>query len=303
MDEGARFITLPDGRRLCYSEYGDPSGAPVLYFHGTPGSRFEAIYADDPARRAGLRIIAPDRPGFGGSDYLRNRQFDDWPRDVAALADSLGIGRFALVALSGGGPHALACAAVLGDRITAIAIVSSAGPVEAYIARSRSRVGRWLRRAGLPLVRLGMRFGVRVMAFALRRTSAERMSRYPDPRVLARPDVREAFRNELLEGLRPGVRGAQHEFNLHTRSWRFDLGSVRLPVHFWHGTADRIVKIDVGRYLAARIPNCRARILEGEGHLLIIDHIVEVLAAVSGVPAESPPAAPSPSHTGGTASR
>ena len=89
-----RFLGLPDGRRLGYTEFGDPSGIPVFAFHGTPGSRFMFRIVHEPARRLGLRIIAPDRPGFGLSDYQENRTLSDWAADVRALADKLGLDRF-----------------------------------------------------------------------------------------------------------------------------------------------------------------------------------------------------------------
>jgi pimeloyl-ACP methyl ester carboxylesterase len=275
-------ITLADGRRLAYAEYGYAAGTPVFYFHGSPGSRLEAKYADQAARLAGARIIAPDRPGYGASDFQRGRRFSDWPKDVGALADALGIETFAIVGLSGGAPHALACAVAMPDRVTRVAIVSGAGPIDAYIARSRSRVGRFFRRAGLPVVRIAIGIGVRFMRWSLRRTSAARMSTYPDRRVLARLDVREQWREDLLEGLRPGPRGAVHEFGLHTRPWPFAIEDVRLAVRLWHGEADVIVRADIGRYVAARLPECDATFIADEGHLLIVDHIGEVLEAIGG---------------------
>lgn len=282
MSDGARAITLPDGRQLSYEEYGDPHGEAVFYFHGSPGSRLEGRLAHDVARRERLRIIAPERPGYGNSDFQRNRHFDDWPADVAALADALGIREFAVVGLSGGGPHVVACSIALRDRITAAAIVSGAGPIDAYYARSKSRVGRWMRKAAMPVARFFIKGGVRLLPWALRRKSAADMNTRVDKRVLSRIEERERFRTDLLEALRPGSRGAVQEFDLHTRSWPFALQDVPMRVHLWHGTADVLVPIDIGRYVAAHIPNCQARILTGEGHLLIIDHITEVLAAIAG---------------------
>ena len=271
---------LPDGRVLSYAEYGDGAGTPVFYFHGSPGSRLEARLTDEAARRLRLRIIAPERPGYGDSTFQEGRTFADWPSDVEALADGLGIDRFAVLGLSGGGPHVAACAAMLPDRLTAAAIVSGAGPVDAYIARSQSRAGRFLRRATLPLVRIWTSFGIRLMAAGLRRTPARRMSTYVDPRVLSRLEAREAFRDELLEGLRPGTRGARHEFGLHLRPWPFALSDVAVDVQLWHGTADRIVKEDIGRYVATHLPQCRATFIEGEGHLMIVERIEEILRVV-----------------------
>ena len=108
-----RFLGLPDGRRLGYTEFGDPLGIPLCAFHGTPGSRFMFRLVHETARRLGLRIIAPDRPGFGLSDYQENRTLADWADDVRALADKLGLARFGVAGISGGGPYVAACAALL----------------------------------------------------------------------------------------------------------------------------------------------------------------------------------------------
>ena len=98
-----RDITLPDGRRLAYAEFGTPDGRPVLYFHGAPSSRLEPLLVGDDAWRAhGLRVIAPDRPGVGLSDFLPKRGFSQWPNDVVALADALGLERFGVIGMSGG---------------------------------------------------------------------------------------------------------------------------------------------------------------------------------------------------------
>src|SRR5262245_52528836 len=101
-DAGLRTITLSDGRTLAYAEYGAPRGSPVFHFHGTPGSRLQGRLLDAAAVAANVRLICPDRPGFGESDFLKKRRFLDWARDVRELADHLGIDRFAVSGLSGG---------------------------------------------------------------------------------------------------------------------------------------------------------------------------------------------------------
>ena len=124
----SQTILLPDGRTLGFADYGDPGGRPLFYCHGWPGSRLQARTIDEHGRRRGLRVIAPDRPGIGLSDARPGRGFSDWPADIAGLADSLRIDRFLLLGISGGGPYALAAAALLPDRIDAVAVVSGAPP-------------------------------------------------------------------------------------------------------------------------------------------------------------------------------
>ena len=104
-------VTLPDGRELAYEEYGDPAGFPVLSFHGGLSSRLDAAPANEAARRMGVRLVSPDRPGMGLSTYQPGRRLLDWPADVTHLTDALGIGRFAVMGWSAGGPYAAACAA------------------------------------------------------------------------------------------------------------------------------------------------------------------------------------------------
>ncbi len=126
-----RTLRLRDGRFLGYAEVGDPDGRPVLYFHGFPGSRLEARLTHAAAAGGGVRVIALDRPGMGLSTHKPGRGFLDWPDDVAEAADLLGIERFAVAGLSGGGPYTAVCALKLSQRLTGAAIISGVGPFDA----------------------------------------------------------------------------------------------------------------------------------------------------------------------------
>jgi pimeloyl-ACP methyl ester carboxylesterase len=137
-------IVLPDGRRLAYAEYGDPDGEPVFLFHGLPGSRLSWGLLPGAPIPTGLRIIAPDRPGYGGSDPKPGRSLLDWADDVAQLADTLNISEFDIVGVSGGGPGALACAWKMPDRLTTVGIVSSPAPTDAPgVFEGMSRTNRF----------------------------------------------------------------------------------------------------------------------------------------------------------------
>ena len=124
------MITLPDGRRLCWHEFGDPDGSPVIYTAGTPVSGLGGGWYDETARAAGLRWISPDKPGYGGSDYQRERSLISWGDDLAALAGHLGLDRFALAGESGGGPFTLAAAHRLAGRVSVVALIAAAGPAD-----------------------------------------------------------------------------------------------------------------------------------------------------------------------------
>jgi pimeloyl-ACP methyl ester carboxylesterase len=113
-----RILVLPDGRRIACAEYGDPSGLPVLALHGTPGSRLMFALADRAARDRGIRLIAPERPGYGLSDYRHAESLTQGAEDLSAVADTYELGRFAVIGVSGGGPYAVAAAAAMPDRIS-----------------------------------------------------------------------------------------------------------------------------------------------------------------------------------------
>lgn len=267
-------VRLPDGRQLGYTEYGDPQGAPVFLFHGTPGSRI-AFADDDPvATELGVRLITPDRPGFGLSDFHAGRTLLHWAGDVAALADHLGIRRFAVAGASGGGPHTAACAHAMPERVTAAALISSASPLDAPNATRGmawgNRLGLALQRRAPWLVRALMVLQARsiLQAPELFLASLAKQLCESDRRVLADPEQRKVAIMHLQEGVRPGPRGMAYEAVLVSRPWGFGLTEIRVPIHVWHGEDDTLAPISMGRHLAATIPGSRAHFLPGVGHLV-----------------------------------
>lgn len=122
------FITLSDGRKVCYGEYGDPKGKPLIFFHGWPSSRLRGTTLDRQAKEAKVRLIAPDRPGYGFSDYKEDRTLLSYADDVRELANKLKLKKFSVVGVSGGGPYAAAIAYKLPKRITKTGIVVGLGP-------------------------------------------------------------------------------------------------------------------------------------------------------------------------------
>jgi pimeloyl-ACP methyl ester carboxylesterase len=279
MAEERAFVTLRDGRKLAYAEYGRRRGSPAFYFHGTPGGLLEGRFLDEAARLQDVRLIAVDRPGYGSSSFMKGRRLTDWPADVADLADALEIERFAVVGLSGGGPHAQACAAAMPQRVTAAVIVSGAGSPDA--ARDgRGRIARAFVNVMLALAPLFAWIVALWTAFWAPRARAWMMPRSIDRVVTRRREVREAFLEEVREALRPGGRAMAQDLTLFARPWGFaprDVGVV--PVRLWHGDADRVVPVSAGRYFAREIPGCRATFVPGGGHLLIVDHAMEIMAA------------------------
>jgi pimeloyl-ACP methyl ester carboxylesterase len=261
---------------------GRPHGKPLLYCHGWPSCRAEGRLADQPAKASRVRMIAPDRPGIGLSDFQPRRRLVDWPDDAAQLADALGLARFAVLGVSGGGPYAAACAWKLPQRLTGAGIVSGFGPLDVPGATAgMTRQNRLLFRVVgrlpvLPRLLMGL------TAVQARR----RPDRLLDRTSVAAVDragwqrVREVFQASLPETFRAGGRGPAWELRLYARPWGFGLQDVRMPVHLWHGEQDANAPVAMGRHLAAAIPDCRTRFYPGEGHLHFVERLPEVLRTV-----------------------
>jgi pimeloyl-ACP methyl ester carboxylesterase len=277
-------ITLADGRRLGYTEYGTRDGKPVFYFHGFPGSRigWPAFDPDDHAARLNARIIAVDRPGYGLSDAKRGRTFLDWPDDVVELADALALDQFSVIGISGGGPYASACAFKIPDRLTATAIVCGMGPAEApgckegasWIFPGKPTLMRW------PLLKM--------MAMAVRKSPDKFIAQMnesvsgPDQALLqAHPELAMMIVEDWREAFRSGIGGTHQESGLYAHPWGFRLQEITADVHLWHGEQDSNVSATVGHYVANTIPNCHATFFENEGHFSIIyNHLEEILSAL-----------------------
>jgi pimeloyl-ACP methyl ester carboxylesterase len=274
---------LQDGRVLSYEEYGDSQGSPLFFFHGTPGSRLFRP-PDEATRRMGVRLICVDRPGYGGSTFQPGRQILDWPEDISALADALGIRTFAVAGHSGGGPYALACAYCLQERLSAAAILSGAGPSDAPgsadgltpLHKLAFRIGRfspwWLTHS---LTWLFFRKSAADPARAIDLDARDRAA--ADEEVLKIPGVRENCIESDIEAYRQGLIAFSWDVRLLTRSWGFALAEIKVPVYLWHGTADDFTTTSMARYMEGSIPGCKAFIYEGEGHMLLIPRWEEIL--------------------------
>lgn len=281
-------MDLPDGRELAWLELGKPKGPPVFVFHGTPGSRLQVSFDETSIVASGVRFIAVDRPGYGHSTYQRNRRLAGWASDVACLADHLKISRFAVMGISGGGPHAAACARFLPERVTAAALVSGVGPFADSGLDGGDMMG--VNRALTKLAAVSPSMLVplfSVQEFITRRwpepalRAALRQFPEPDAAVLRRDDVRAAFIEEAKRSAATTARAAAQDFALFARAWGFRLDEITVPVHVWHGDVDRNVPLSHGRFQAASIPGAVFHQCPGEGHLLVTDHLQEILHTVS----------------------
>jgi len=277
-------MPLADGRTLAWLELGDRGGRPVFYFHGYPGSRLEGRLAAGAARRLGLRVLAPDRPGFGASTFQRGRTIGAWADDVLQLADRLALARFSVVGVSGGGPYALACAARIPERVDGVALVAAIGPLARADLISGmvmpNRLALVLAARAPPVARIGIGLIARFYRRYPQRYLAHMLAAAPpaDHQVLAGSGYRALLAASTAEALRQGGRGVARELTLLARPWDFPLGQVRMSVRIWQGLADNIVPAAMARYLTEALPHAQARYLPDEGHLsLIVRHLGAVL--------------------------
>jgi len=284
----SRLFELADGRELAWIEYGLPSGAPVVAFHGSPGSRHFFAPLADTAARKGVRLIAPDRPGYGHSTYHPARTYETWAGDVSQLADHLGVDRFAVIGHSSGGPNAAGCARFLGDRIVGCAIVSGVAPPEAEVSKHEMsriyQIGQRVSMVAPRLMSLAAQAGLRQGQRAPDKALAWMCRTLPrcDSAVIERPEFRAAVRYDLTRPLAAtSGRAAVQDLRLELRFWGFRLREIELPVHVWHGDLDRNVVVESGLYQANEMPHATLHRLPEEGHWLVYTYFDEVLDSLS----------------------
>jgi pimeloyl-ACP methyl ester carboxylesterase len=279
---------LPDGRTLGYAEYGDPQGKPVFYFHGWPSSRIEfgGYKGDEVAKRLSLRVIAPDRPGFGLSSYQPHHKFTVWPQDVAQLADHLGFPRFTVMGYSASSPYTLACAQALADRLEAVGVVS--GVAQPFNAPGATK--------GMPTIMLWTtaRIHPRLTWFMFnmmkgRITNAPRDQLPKDAKqammaeadfqfIKSHPYAMAANMDGGAEALKGGGLGPAEAGALYWKPWGYRLEDIRIKVHVWHGEADVNAPFAAhGKVLAERLPNVEAKFYPGEGHISLVHKYLETI--------------------------
>lgn len=291
-------LMLHDGRWLGYLDYGDPHGTPVICFHGTPSSRLESFADDDLLNELHIRLIVPDRPGYGLSDFQRHRRLLDWPADVMELADHLGLERFAVLGVSGGAPHAAACAYAIPDRLTCVGVVSSPAPPEIsprirdLPPRSRLSLmlGRYL--PWLLLFSLYTPFSWLTRMFP-RMARAVEYSRSLSSNEEGRAAIDAAWElprrlppveyEQITEPYRHGARGHTWDIRLCDRRWGFLPAAIQgVEVYLWHGERDLLAPAMMGHALAATIPGCHATFYPDEAHNVYSQHTREILATLAG---------------------
>jgi pimeloyl-ACP methyl ester carboxylesterase len=281
-----KSVHLPDGRRLSYAEWGVRSGVPIFFLHGTPGSRLLTPPVSVTSE-LGVRLVTFDRPGYGCSDPWPKRRLREWTSDVAALANALSVRRFGVIGASGGGPHALACAALLADRVTAVAVVSSPAPpfekpdgLDAMDDEDRGILKLAVRDVDAARERMEKR-GQWIRDLAAHPDSLlEGVDVEADRRTLADPGVQAMTSETLRESLRQDLEGYAWDWLAIRLPWGFRIEEARSPVHVWHGAADRNVPLRDGAFIASRLPDARVTHWPDEGHWGFLVRWREILDAL-----------------------
>ncbi|MEV0202628.1 alpha/beta hydrolase [Nonomuraea sp. NPDC050691] len=258
-----REVITPDGRTLAVEEWGVPDGTPVFYLHGTPVGRLARHPDDSLFTGLGIRLITFDRPGLGGSTARPGRCVADGADDVAAVADALGLGRFAVYGVSGGGPHALAFAARHPDRALRVASLAALAPRDADgLDWTAGMMDGNVRSAEVALLD-------RDAMTAHLGANASAPPRLPDTEaaVLSRPEISAMLGAAYAEAVRPGIGGwVDDAIALFGRPWGFDPGAITVPVRLWHGALDPVVPVAHARWLASRIPTATLTVQPDAGH-------------------------------------
>jgi pimeloyl-ACP methyl ester carboxylesterase len=270
-------IPGPGGRALRLREDGALDGVPVVVHHGTPGSRLmRESWVEDAAERR-IRLIGFDRAGYGGSDRNPGRSVADVAADVEAICDALGLDRILTHGSSGGGPHALACAALLGDRVAAAATLCSVGPFDAADLDFIAGMGED------NVVELGAAVeGEGALAPLLEQLSEGILSAEPEElagqlaSILSPPDVavvNGGLATELLASAHEGIGATRvgwlDDDLAFVRPWGFDLSSIAVPVALWQGRQDLMVPAAHGEWLADHVPGVEAHLSDEDGHLSV----------------------------------
>jgi len=284
-------VTLRSGRRVGVATYGDPNGLPVLAMHGAPACRLMFDAADGPAHACGVRLIAFDRPGYGLTPLDYGASLQSRTDVFAELPDALGLDRFSLFGISGGGPYAVALAARLGSRVTGLALVSPLGPVADVASRSApdpvhlSTMQRgffldlprhhWFLRSNAEIVLRSFRVAPSFFVSTVGHLLPE-----VDRAIITREDVSRSLIPMTLEATRHGTLGAIADLEIFSEPWHVDYGQITAPARLWQGTADTIVPLGVSLKLGELVPDCTVTQVEGGGHFWIYDAIPDVLKAV-----------------------
>lgn len=272
------FINLKDGRRLGFIDCGKPEGLPILMLHGTPGSRIFGFENEPLVHDEALRIITPERPGYGLSDPYKNRTIKSFSNDIEQLANHLNIKKFHVAGVSGGGPYALACGQKLPERVMSITLIASATPTDmtgfyegmSFGNKLTFRISKYMPLLLKPLYSY--------MAWQFRKKPEKLIEAIKpqlcswDREVLNQLKLKngmEVFISHIKEAYRQGSGGAYSDTMLLSKPWGIDFNSITAPIFIWHGESDTLMPISPVKKFARILPKTESHFIKDAGHLLL----------------------------------
>ncbi|MDD5165827.1 MAG: alpha/beta hydrolase [Candidatus Omnitrophica bacterium] len=281
------FITRDNGRRIAFYEYGDPSGKPVFFCHGT-GSHVHVMLLHKSAKQLGYRIIVPDRPGIGLSDFDPRRKLLDGASDIAALADHLHIDRFGIMGISGGNPTLLACAYKIPERLKFVVDLAGAAPLytDPAALKQLGTIDRVFAKLGahlplglfqIPFSLLGFQQKVIKNPKAFANMMRSSMCK-ADMELFIIPEMQYLFMRDFQELFRQGARGAALDAQLIYLPWGFDIRGIKCHVDIRQGSEDRWVPPYFSQYLAKSLPDAKLYMIQGQGHFYHMVYAEETLS-------------------------
>ena len=275
-------ISVTGARELAYTDIGEAGWPCVVFFHGAPMSRLHLAYLEEQFLAQRVRVVSPDRPAYGGSSPAPGRSMADWPSDVAALADALGIGRFIVAGHSSGGPYAVACAALLPERVLAGIVLGGVtdmawpGAWAGYIDSEKQLMRlpdeeaatRWCVE----------RFGADGSSFL---TASDFEFAEPDNALFGHERAGPALISAITEAFRQGVTGYAQDILIQGRSWPFNPDSILVPVHVVHGELDVLVPLAHSRHTSEIIRGSILHVLPGHGHMTTASELPTMASALA----------------------
>lgn len=282
-----QFFTLPDGRKLSYTEFWKKDGQPVFYFHGAPSSCVEPLLiGNEKFIEHNIRVISPNRPGIGHSDFQNNRGFIDWPDDVVKLANHLNIEKFSVLGNSGGGGYVIACAAKIPERLLSAVVISGGWQMNLPETKKHLRMPFsifWMIASRLPFL---LPFILGTMKSSGKESREKSLAQFK--KMMPAPDFEAVKQNDRLEILSEATtiavsnkKGAAWDLRLYLKSLNIDLQKIHFPITFFHGELDMNLPIQIVKKMVPQIPNAKLISFNDESHLsTLCNHFDEVAVAL-----------------------
>lgn len=262
------LVTLSGGREIAYTDSGDPHGPCLFFFPGAPQSRLRILLLADEFANEGLRVVSCDRPGYGRSTVQPGRSMADWPTDIAAVADALGIERFAVAGHSSGGPYAVACAALLTERVQAGAVIAG--------VTDMAWAGAWDGYPDLEVPMMRQPDEDTAIGWCAEHLGEDGKA-VIDWFQIPEDDPR---RVPLVEAFRQGVVGYAQDIFVQGRPWPFDPKSIVAPIEVVHGEADDVIPVAHSVHTAELIPGARLRTLPEHDHFTILSELPAIASSL-----------------------